>query len=264
MVNQLSRVWAKVQQHRAAQSGNGKAHEQADPHTAAYPAVFLGAEVLSHKGGDRNTQRTHDHPEQTVHLAVSGPGGDGIGTEGVDAGLDNDVGDGEHVALEGSGQAHTQNPAGAVIGEADLTAVHAEYTGAAHEHEHYQHTGYHLRNNGGGGNAQYSHAEAHDEQHVQDDIGQTGDDEEVERTLGIAHRPEDTRSYIIEEGGHHAQGIDPEIEGGIGNDIGGSTHGTEGRVCADEGDYHGDEAAGNGDGNRGVDRLADAAEVPAP
>ena len=55
-----------------------------------------------------------------------------------------------------------------------------------HLHEHYQHTGYHLRNNGGGGNAQYSHAEAHDEQHIQDDIGQTGDDEEVERTLGIA------------------------------------------------------------------------------
>lgn len=102
------------QQYRAAQSGNGKAHEQADPHTAAYPAVFLGAEVLSHKGGDRNTQRTHDHPEQTVHLAVSGPGGDGIGTEGVDAGLDNDIGDGEHIALEGSGQAHTQNPAGAI------------------------------------------------------------------------------------------------------------------------------------------------------
>ena len=34
------------------------------------------------------------------------------------------------------------------------------------------------------------------------------------------------------------------------------------RACSDEGDYHSDEAAGNGDGNRGVDRLTDAVEVP--
>ena len=81
--------------------------------------------------------------------------------------------------------------------------MHAEYTGAAHEHEHNQHAGNHLGEDGCGGNAQYSHAEAHDEQHVQDDIGQAGDDEEVERTLGITHRPEDARSHIVEHQAHH-------------------------------------------------------------
>ena len=42
----------------------------------------------------------------------------------------------------------------------------------------------------------------------------------------------------------------------------GKNYGATGRFRAEKRDHHGDQAAGNGDGNRGVDSLADAVEVP--
>lgn len=62
--------------------------------------VFSGAEILPGEGRDGNTVSTHNHPENTVHFSVSGPGGDGVGSEGVDGRLDQQVGNRIHCGLQ--------------------------------------------------------------------------------------------------------------------------------------------------------------------
>ena len=150
----------------------------------------------------------------------------------------------------------------AVIGKADLAAVDAVHAGAAHQQDHHQHTGDNLGENGGQSHTQYPHAEAHNKQDIQDDVGHAGDDEEVERPLGITHRPKHARTHIVEERGDHAQGIDAQVQSSIGDYIGRGIHGMQCRASPQQGDDCGNGAAHNGNGHRGVHCLADTVKIP--
>ena len=53
-----------------------------------HPLIFARSKVLACKGGDGDAHGVHDHPEQSVHLSVNGPGRNDVGSEAVDVGLD--------------------------------------------------------------------------------------------------------------------------------------------------------------------------------
>lgn len=95
---------AKLQHDKAQRNARcgGKAETDADAFFDA--VIFASAEVLPRKGRSGNAVCTHDHPENAVHLGVSRPCGDRVRAEGVDGGLDQQVGNGVHGRLKACGQ----------------------------------------------------------------------------------------------------------------------------------------------------------------
>ena len=95
---------ARAADHQYAHGNRGaRAHGKADMHTLSHPAVQPCAIVLAREGGDGDAVSAADHPEKAVHLGKAGPGCHRIGAEGVDAALQNHVGNGVHVALNAAG-----------------------------------------------------------------------------------------------------------------------------------------------------------------
>ena len=67
--------------------------------------IFSCAEVLSYKGGNGDSKGVDNGPVNHVNFAVSGPCCHYIGTQGVDAGLDDNVGSRIHDGLKSCRQA---------------------------------------------------------------------------------------------------------------------------------------------------------------
>ena len=81
------------QQHQKGNDSHGAhAHDQTHPDTLPDPVVALGAKVLSHEGGNGYAEGTGDHPHEGIGLAVGRPGRHDHGAEGIDAGLNEGIG----------------------------------------------------------------------------------------------------------------------------------------------------------------------------
>ena len=80
------------------------------PAPFAHPVQTPGSIVLSHEGGDRYAQGIDHHPVETVHFAVGGPGSYIVGSQGIDAGLDDDIGYIVHDGLHPGRYTDTHNP----------------------------------------------------------------------------------------------------------------------------------------------------------
>ena len=103
------------QQNDGTEQNTGKSgHTQADLDAFMDSVVFAGTEILTCKSSNCHAIGAHDHPENPVNLSVCGPCGNRIRTERVDAGLDDQVGNGIHGGLQPGRQPYTddmlQNP----------------------------------------------------------------------------------------------------------------------------------------------------------
>ena len=94
---------AKYRHQQADDPHRADAHGQAHPDALAHPVVAMGTVILAHKGGDGYAKGTGDHPGQSVGLRIGGPGRHNRGAEGIDAGLDQGIGQVKH---------HSWRPAG--------------------------------------------------------------------------------------------------------------------------------------------------------
>ena len=88
--------------HRDKDSKSG-GHGKRYPHTLFETVIFSCAVVLTGKGSESLGHGGEGHPEQDIHFAVGRPGSYSVGSEGVDGGLDHNIGKAVHDRLEGSG-----------------------------------------------------------------------------------------------------------------------------------------------------------------
>ena len=193
------------------------------------PVVFARPVVLPGKGGEGLGQGGDGHPEQDVHLAVGRPCGHRVGVKGIDTGLNDDVGGGVHHRLERGGHAYLHNGGHGLPVELELAGEELE-GGAlgAHEGDHHQHRRQHLGSHGGNGHTQHPQRNDHHQQQIQHDVAQRGGNEEVQGPAGIPHRPEHAGAHVVDHVGDHAQEVDPLIEDGPRQGVGGGFHGPEG------------------------------------
>ena len=248
------------QQHQKGAHGDGDtgAHSYRNAYAFFQTVVLARAVVLPGKGGEGLGQGGDGHPEQDVHLAVGRPGGHRVGIKGVDAGLNDDVGGGVHHRLEGGGHAHPQDGGHGLTVE--LEGGGKELEGGAvgaHEGDDHQHRRQHLGGHGGNGHPQHFQGNDHHQQKVQDDVAQGGGNEEVQGPLGIPHRPEHAGAHVIDHVGNHAQKVDPLVENGPGQGVGGGVHGPERPGGEHKAYHHKDRADDDRQQHGGVDAFVD-------
>ena len=114
------------------QRGEQHSGSEAQGQTAAYALLYAvhlpGAVVLAHEGSDGDTEGVDDHPVEHIDFSVGCPCGNGIGSEGVDICLNDNVGDGVHGALQSGRETdvdHLSEPAAldAELLQPDLDAL---------------------------------------------------------------------------------------------------------------------------------------------
>ena len=101
--------WPKLYRNRLKKSVVTKLI-QTHPDSLADPVHFPSPVVLAYEGSNRDGKGADDHPEDHINLAISGPGRNGVGSQAVDAGLDDDVGSGVHGGLKTRRKTDSDDP----------------------------------------------------------------------------------------------------------------------------------------------------------
>ena len=109
---------------------------------------------------------------------------------------------------------------------------------------------------GGRCSAQHTHSHFDHEKKIQNNVGHTCGNEEIERTAGIAGSPKYRRANIVQEGSGDTQKIYLDIGFGISHDLVRGTHGPQCRRGSDYSQNGHGRAAGQRQGDGAVDSLA--------
>ena len=90
---------------------------------------------------------------------------------------------------------------------------------------------------------------------VEHDVDDAGDDQEIQRTAGIADRAQDGGAEVIDHKSRHAAEIDRHVQDGFLNDVVRRPHEGEQRTRGNQSDNNHQKTAHKRDDNRGVDGL---------
>lgn len=145
-------------------------------------------------------------------LAAGGIARNGGRTEGIDGGLNEYVGDGEHAALQTGGDADAQNQTKGAALDARFFRLEADIAVAGDQAGEDKRRADELADDGRDGDARDAELQPGDEQHVEDDIDHAADGQIIQRALGIADGAKDSRAIVIDEAGGQADGVNIEIE----------------------------------------------------
>lgn len=241
----------QIPQHQADEA----AVEQAQAHDPVHPLALAGAVVLAGKGQGRLVKGVHAGVDEALDVGGGGGAGHHGGAEGVDGGLDDHVGDGEHHALEPGGQAHLEDAPHHLHVQPQRPQVHPEGTLVPHQGQQHQDGGHVLGDDGSQGHAGHVHMEDDDEHQVQNHVDDTCGGEEVEGPLGVPLGPEDGGAEVIEHVAGHSAEVDPQVHGGQADDVLRGAHELQHLPAQQQAQAHQHHAADQGQGDGGVDAV---------
>ena len=102
-------ILSEMIKHQGQENGSSGADAETDADSLVYPIQFSCAKILPYKCGNGDTKGIDNGPVNHVNFAVSRPCCHYIGTQGVDVGLDDNVGSRIHDRLKSCGQADLDN-----------------------------------------------------------------------------------------------------------------------------------------------------------
>ena len=221
--------------------------QKADPCAPAHSVHLARAVVLPHKRSDRDAESGADHPENSVQLAVGGPGGGGVGAKGVDRGHDRDIGDGEQDGFQSCRDPHLKlclqhSPVKTNTAEGKMKDILRP-----HQIPRDKDGAHCLCDQRGDRRAHDSHMENDDEQAVQHDIDDAADDQIVQRPLRISRGSEDRGTHIVDQHEQDPCEINPQIDDRILHGVGRRAHEFEQSRRAQDADDCENRAARCGD-----------------
>lgn len=229
-----------------------------------YPFQLARADVLGGKARQAVGQGGKGGDGERVQLNGRGIPGDDGRAKGIDQALDAQVahrdkallqntryGDQADAAEHGGGE-----HAGPVV-RGGLDAAQTPDKGKKCEKR-----GDPLTQKGGPGDAAHAHVERDNKKEIERDVAEGGGDEKIEGRPGIAKRGKNAGANIIEKEEEEAADVNPQIEGGIGENAGGCLQQAQERGAGWQADGREEQAEeGHGD-KRGVDRRFHSAVLP--
>ena len=148
--------------------------------------------------------------------------------------------------------------------EADFPQDHPVHVVRAHEGEQYQNRADGLAQDGGHSRAHHAHLEGYHKEKIQRHVQQGAENQEVERPLGVAHRPQNAGAHVVHQIEHHAGEINPDIGQGVVHNLLGGTHNSQGNGRKQQAHNRKQQAAGNAQRHRGVYGQACLSGTPGP
>ena len=234
------------------------------PCSLAHAVRQARAVILPDEGRDGRGERLVDHPPQAVHLAIRGPRGHFIDPHAVDRGLQDHVGDGKHTAGNRGRQADRQDLLQDVRLDAEPGEPKAHLRRLLHEEPRRHHRAEGLAEHGRDRRAENAHPEDGDEQRIENDIGAAAADQDEQRPLGVAHRPQDTGAHVVKQREYHARHQDPDVQDGGRHEVRRRLEQAKQRLCEKESDCTKDTPPDKSEGVRRVECVIDSFRVIRP
>ena len=132
--------------------------------------------------------------------------------EAVDGGLDDDVGNGEHRALQSGGQADAQDHPQTAAVHAQVARLKADVLAGAQQAAEQQSRAEGIGHDGRDGHAVDGHMEHGNEEQVQQHVQHAGHRQRHERHTRLADAAEDRRLEVIKQDDRHAHQVDAQIQ----------------------------------------------------
>ena len=201
----------KKEEHHADHCRASAGEQQGEPGALLHPVKLPGADVLADKGGGGCRKSVDGNESEALQLHKGAVARHGRRAEHVDAGLDDDIGKGDHRILYARGHADAQHLLQDALVQADAPQgdpVSAVHPGQA---EKGQRRAEGLGGHSGqrrAGDAHFQHAH---QQQVQHHIGHRGQDEVIQRPLAVTHRLENAHGTVIQHYEQNAPEVDAQI-----------------------------------------------------
>ena len=241
--------------------GHGDGAEDAEFHALAHAVRLTRAYVLANERCQRHGKAGHRQEGKALHLTISAAARHGVGTKGVDVGLHNDIGQRDDRVLDAGGQAlHDDSLEGRPI-KADFPRADGPFFFGAHQLGERQHGADRLGGNGGKCRCANAHAETADQNKVQHDIDDGGRDQVPHGAAAIAHRLQNTRTYVVHDHSNAAHKVHAEVGDGVDQYVVRRAHPTQDLRSKQHTHHRKHRTGGQAQGYRSVDGAAHALPI---
>lgn len=203
----------------AQQGREAEGHDLAELDALTHTAELTCADVLAHIGGHGQAKSHKGHIHEAVDLGIGSHTGHSHGAEAVDLGLDQQVGNVEHGALQSTGDGHLHKLDEDHTVELHLQGMIAVFLVELGEPQDGQHSGDTLGNDSGGSGTGHAPAQHGHEEQVQHQIGEAAGHQVYQGALGVAFGPEHTGTHVIDHGDDGTGQVYAKICHGIGEDF---------------------------------------------
>ena len=180
-----------------------------------------------------------------------------IRTEGVDGGLDEDVRDGEHRALQSCRKSDPGNLNGDFLIDGKLFKVKLIDGVITYQTDNNADCGESLGNNCCQCNTCDIHMQDNNEDKIHSDVDEACDGQEQERTDGVADGAQDGACKVIKKHNRHAGKIYAHVECGKVDNVCRGIHQRQEWLCKNDADNAEEKTADNRKRNRRMDRFFD-------
>ena len=180
---------------------------------------------------------------------------DGVGSQGVDVGLNHNVGEGEDGSLKSGGQSDGGDVNNHLTVELQPMQVNVKGILRMGEKVHQNHGTDHIGNDCGQSDAGDAHLQHDDEEQIQQNIQDTTEEEGHQRGPCITLASEEGAGEVVQHDEGHAGKVDTKIQGGQGHDVCGSGDQLQdqyGEDLTDDGQYN---TADQGQNDGGMGRV---------
>ena len=194
---------------------NPAGEHQSRYRTAVGTPIIFCSDILADKGGGSHCHALHGQHDKLVELIVTAPSGHAVRPEEVDIALDKNIGERRKDGLYRSGHTHSKNLAKDRQIQPKLPPAQTVNISGAGQKDENQHTGEKLgedRGNCGPGDPGF---QDNDKEKVQQDVQDTGKDQEIKRSGGITNCTENPAAHVVDQEAGDSSDIDFQIDGGI-------------------------------------------------
>ena len=228
---------------------------QAQQQNAVDPPGLPRAHILAGKAQGRLGKGVLGGGDKALDIAGGRVARHGHGPKGVDRTLDEHVGNGKGTALNARGQADLHHAPQLILFQPQAAQVHPVGRVGLYQAQQHQPRGNTLGNHRGNGHAGHIQVEADDKEQVQHHVDDSRQEQEVQRPLGIPHRPQDGRAEVIEHAGRHADEIDAHVQAGLVQHLLWGAHQLQHGRCQGNADDQHNAAKDQAGQHRGVHRV---------
>ncbi len=175
--------------------------QQPEPDAGADPVIAPRPDVLAYKGGQGHGKAGDRQKGKALDFAVGTAARHGRRAEGVDVGLDDDVGQGDDRVLNAGGNTQIDDLPKHIAVKAYLPPGQAVAVPGVGELAESQEGAEGLAEDGGQSRAGHAPAEDGHEQQIQYHVGEGGENQILHGTAAVPHRLEDAGAHVVEHYG---------------------------------------------------------------
>ena len=207
------------EQRRAQHKPHAEGVAQTDEVALLHPVRPSRAVVLAHKAGAGHVEGRHAVVDQPIRVGGGAVALDHQGVEGVDACLNEQVGNGKNGVLQSGGHAQRKDALG--LRRVQLQFMYVQRVAVLHpgQRPQDQKRGNALADGAGQRHAHHAQIAHDDKEQVQQNVQRTGNGQIHQRLFGVADGAEHCVAEVVQRQRWHTQKIHPQIQDRAGQQI---------------------------------------------